>query len=59
MSTIEKWIDAQISTVEENARILREYEAKNSIDKLIIQFWALKKHIDFTLDFLERTRRFG
>ena len=59
MTTIETWIDAQISTLEENVKILREWQAESSIDKLIIQLWAMKKHVDSTLGFLERKKRFG
>jgi hypothetical protein len=59
MTTFEIWIDAQLSTLEENVKILRECQGKNSNDKLIIQLWAMKKHIDSTIDFLERGRRFG
>lgn len=56
MTTIEIWINAQISTLEENVKILREWQDKNSMDKLIIQLWAMKKHVDSTIDFLERKR---
>lgn len=59
MKTFEMWIDAQICTLEENVKILREWQEKNSNDKLIIQLWAMKKHIDSTIDFLERKKRFG
>lgn len=59
MTTIEIWINAQISTLEENVKILREWQDKNSMDKLIIQLWAMKKHVDSTIDFLERKKRFG
>jgi hypothetical protein len=59
MITIETWIDAQISTLDENVKLLREFQEKNSIDRLIIQLWAMKKHVDSTLDFLERKKRFG
>jgi hypothetical protein len=59
MTTIEMWIDAQLSTLEENVKILREWQEKNSVDKFIIQLWAMKKHVDSTIDFLERKKRFG
>ncbi|MDD1778543.1 MAG: hypothetical protein LUQ65_10280 [Candidatus Helarchaeota archaeon] len=59
MTTIEMWLDAQISTLDENVKILRECQDRNSMDRLIIQLWAMKKHVDSTLDFLERKKRFG
>jgi hypothetical protein len=58
MITIELWIDAQICTIENCVGILRECEKEKSIDKIIIQLWAMKKHIDSTLEFLERKRKF-
>jgi hypothetical protein len=57
MTTFEIWIDAQIQTLKENTRIIDEY--RDNMDKLIIQLWAMKKHIDSTIDFLERRKRFG
>ncbi len=58
MITLEMWIDAQIATLEENVKILRELQDKNSLDRFIIQFWATKKHVDSSIDFLERKKRF-
>lgn len=51
------WLDAQLSTIKNCVECLEEQ--RDNIDKTIIQLWALKKHIDATLDFLERKKRFG
>lgn len=54
--TLELWINAQISTLQECTGILSE--VKTDVDKLIVQLWAIKKHVDSTIDFLERKRKF-
>jgi hypothetical protein len=54
--TLELWIDAQVVTLQECTGILSE--VKNDVDKLIVQLRAIKKHVDSTIDFLERKRKF-
>jgi len=55
--TIYDWINAQVDTIKNCVDCLDE--RKNSIDRTIIQLWALKKHVDATIDFLERKKEYG
>ncbi len=57
MKNLYEWIDANITILEESVRILREQ--RDNIDKVIIQSWATKKHVDAMVDFLERKKKFG
>jgi hypothetical protein len=50
------WINAQVDTIKNCVSCLDEN--KGSIDKTIIQSWALKRHIDAMLDFLERYKKY-
>lgn len=54
---IETFINAQLDTIKNCVGCLEE--KRESPDAVIIQLWALKKHIDATIDFLERSRRYG
>ncbi len=56
MMNIYDWIDTQIDTIVNCVGCLKEH--KENIDRVIVQLWALKKHIDATIDFLERKKRF-
>lgn len=56
VTDIYAWIDAQVDICKNNVEILEEN--KMNIDKMIIQFWCLKKHVDSTLDFLERKKKY-
>lgn len=51
------WINANIDTVKNCVDCLEEN--KGNVDKVIIQMWRLKKHVDAMVDFLERKKRFG
>jgi len=48
---IRLWIDAQIDIIKNCVSILDE--KRENPDYVIIQLWALKKHIDAMVDFLE------
>jgi hypothetical protein len=50
------WLHAQIDIVRECARIL--HEKRENVDLAIIQLWALKKHVDAMIDYLERNRKY-
>ena len=59
MTTLETWIDASLTIMDENLGILRAAQTRNDIDILIQQSKAMKKHVDSFIDFLERKRRNG
>jgi hypothetical protein len=50
------WLHAQIDIVRECVRIL--HEKRGNVDLAIIQLWALKKHVDAMIDYLERHRKY-
>ena len=54
---IQTWINAQLDTIKNCVGCLEE--KRDNPDAVIIQLWAMKKHVDATIDFLERNRRFG
>lgn len=56
MTDIYAWIDAQVDICKNNVEILEEN--RMNIDRMIIQLWCLKKHIDKTLDFLEMKKKY-
>jgi hypothetical protein len=49
------WINAQIDTIKNCVSVLEEN--RENIDKTIIQTWALKRHVDAMVDFLERSKK--
>ena len=49
------WINAQVDIIKNCVDILNE--KRDHIDGLIIQLWALKKHVDATIGFLEKHKR--
>jgi hypothetical protein len=51
------WINAQVDIVQDNVSILDT--KRENPDSLIVQLWALKKHVDAMIDFLERHRKYG
>ena len=49
------WLKAQVDIVKNCVSCLDE--KKENVDLTIIQLWALKKHVDAMIDYLERNRR--
>ena len=56
MTTLETWIDASLTIMDENLGILRAAQSRNDIDILILQSKAMKNHVNSFIDFLERKR---
>lgn len=52
---LQDWINTQIDVIKNCVDCLTE--RKDNMDALIIQLWALKKHVDSILTFLEKERR--
>ena len=50
------WINAQVDIIKNSVGLLDEKRENPS--GLIVQLWALKKHVDCTIDFLERHKRY-
>jgi hypothetical protein len=57
MKDLYLWINAQIDTIKNCVSVLDE--KRENVNGLIVQLWALKKHIDAMIDFLERNRKYG
>ena len=57
MMDIYLWIKANVDTIKNCVAVLDEN--KGNIDKTIVQMWALKRHVDAMVDFLERKKKFG
>jgi len=55
MTTLCAWIEANTDIMKDCIDLI--IEKRDNIDILIIQLWALKKHTDSMIDFLERQRR--
>jgi hypothetical protein len=52
MTSLQVWIDAGVDTIKNSVECLEEIKADPR--KVILQLRALKRHVDSTLDFLER-----
>lgn len=50
------WLHAQIDIIQDCVGILDE--KRENPDGVIIQLWALKKHVDAMIDFLERYKKY-
>ena len=59
MTTLERWIDASLTIMDENLGILRAAQSRNDLDILIEQSKAMKRHVDSFIEFLERKRKLG
>jgi len=51
------WLKAQIDIIKNCAGNLDE--ARDKPDIAIIQLWALKRHIDAMIDYMERHKKYG
>jgi hypothetical protein len=51
------WLNAQIDTCKNCVDILDK--KREHPDHVIIQLWALKKHIDGMIDYLERNKKYA
>jgi len=56
MKSIYDWLHAQIDIVKDCVGILDK--KRGNVDLAIIQLWALKKHVDAMIDYLERNRKY-
>jgi len=59
MTTLETWIDASLTIMDENLGILRAAQARGDLDILIQQTKAMKKHVDSFIAFLEMRKKLG
>ena len=50
------WLNAQIDIVKNCVGILDEIKEKP--DLVVIQLWALKKHVDAMIDYMERNKKY-
>jgi hypothetical protein len=50
------WLNAQIDIVKECVSILDE--KRETPDGVTIQLWALKKHVDAMIDYLEKNKKY-
>lgn len=56
MTTLEIYVRANIDTMQENIELLKELG--NDVDRLVIQGYVLKKHLDSFIGYLEQRRKF-
>jgi hypothetical protein len=56
MTTLARWIDASVDTIKNSVSCLEEIKADQ--DKVKIQLLALRRHVDSTLEFLDRKEKF-
>ncbi len=50
------WLNTQIDIIINCVEILDE--KRKNLDHIIIQLWALKKHVDAMIDYMERNKKY-